>query len=71
MANDSCFVLGLQVVIVDCHFVAMNPLYLIFVDYLLLSFLLVVFTCVFICLVLLMDGFHLDFYLQGSPLAPT
>jgi hypothetical protein len=47
--------------IINCHFVAMSPfcigLYLIFVDCLFLFFLWVMYICVFICVVLLMDGF--------------
>jgi hypothetical protein len=48
--------------VVDCHFVAMDPLcigflHVVFVDCLLLFFRWVVFTCVLICLVLSLDGF--------------
>ncbi len=56
-------------VIVDCHFVAMSPLCIWFlpdfVDCLLLFFLWIVSTCVFICLVLLMDGFPSLIFIHG------
>ncbi len=63
---------------VDCHFIVMNLLcigffYLIFVVRLHLFFLLVVSTCVLICLLLLLDGFlslifnYRVFLLAGNP----
>ncbi len=76
VANDSCFVLGLQVVIVDCHFVAMSLFCLrSLLDFCWLFVFVFSSGCVYFCFHLpcTFDGWVpiLEFYLQGSPLAPT